>query len=117
MRRILAVDDEPSVLAVVRDILASAGYTVATAPSATDALERIEQDTFDLIITDLRMPGMSGQDLIARLREHPVYRKVPIVVLATGAEEAHLDSLKVDMRIGKPFAPRTLLTAVTALIG
>jgi CheY-like chemotaxis protein len=117
MRRVLAIDDDPSILAVVKDILGSSGYTISVAPSAAEALKKIEMDTFDLVITDLRMPGMSGQELIAQLRQHPTYRKVPIVVLATGAEEAELATLKVDMRIGKPFVPRTLLTAVAALIG
>jgi CheY-like chemotaxis protein len=117
MRRVLAVDDEPSVLALVRDILGNSGYTVTAVPSAAEALRRVEIDTFDLIITDLRMPEMSGQELIGQLRGHPAYKKVPILVLATGAEEAELDALKVDMRIGKPFAPKTLLTAVAALIG
>jgi len=117
MRRVLAVDDEPTVLAVVRDILSGSGYTVTAVTSASEAARRVEIDTFDLVITDLRMPDMSGQELIALLRAHPEYKKVPILVLATGAEEAELDTLKVDMRIGKPFAPKTLLTAVTALIG
>jgi CheY-like chemotaxis protein len=117
MRRVLAVDDDPSILGVVKDILLTSGYTITTVSSGTAALERIELDSFDLVITDLRMPGMSGSELIGRLRQHPTYRKVPILVLATGAEEAELGALKVDMRVGKPFAPRTLLTAVTALIG
>ena len=117
MKRVLAIDDDPSIRAIVKDILSSSGYTISTVPSAPEALERIEVDSFDLVITDLRMPGMSGQELITQLRQHPTYGKVPIVVLATGAEEAETAHLEVDMRIGKPFAPRTLLAAVTALIG
>ena len=117
MRRVIVVDDEPTVLALVRDILVSSGYTVTTVPSGTEALRRLEIDTFDLVITDLRMPEMSGRELIAQLRAQPAYKKVPILVLATGAEEAELDTLKVDMRIGKPFPPKMLVTAVRALIG
>lgn len=117
MRRVLAVDDEPTVLALLRDILGSSGYTVTAVPSGAEALRRLEMDTFDLVITDLRMPEMSGKELITQLRANPAYKKTPILVLATGAEEAELDALNVDMRVGKPFAPKTLLSAVMALIG
>jgi CheY-like chemotaxis protein len=117
MRRVLAVDDEPTILALVRDILGSSGFTVTAVRSAAEALRRMEMDTFDLVITDLRMPEMSGHELIEQLRAHPAYKRTPILVLASGADQADLDPLKVDMRIGKPFAPKTLLSAVTALIG
>ncbi len=117
MRRVLVVDDDPSVLAVVKDILGKSGYAVSTAPNGVEALRRLEADLYDLVITDLRMPEMSGPELIARLQQDPTYSRIPIVVLATGAEGADLGTLKVDGRVSKPFAPRTLLNAVAALIG
>lgn len=117
MRRVLVVDDDPSILAVVKDILGKSGYTVSAVPNGVEALRRLEADLYDLVITDLRMPEMSGPELIARLQQDPTYSRIPIVVLATGAESADLGTLKVDGRVSKPFAPRTLLNAVAALIG
>jgi CheY-like chemotaxis protein len=117
MRRVLAVDDDPSILAVIKDILTKSGYTVNVVPNGVEAMRRLEVDSFDLVITDLRMPEMSGPELIVQMQKDVTYNKIPIVVLATGAESADLGSLKVDARVSKPFVPKTLLNAVAALIG
>jgi CheY-like chemotaxis protein len=117
MRRVLVVDDDPSMVAVIKDILGKSGYTVTGVPSGAEALRRLEVDTFDLVVTDLRMPEMSGAELIGRLQKDTTYAKIPILVLSTGAETAELGTLKVDARVSKPFVPRTLLNAVGALIG
>lgn len=117
MRRVLVVDDDPSILAVIKDILTKSGYTVAGVPSGAEALRRLDGDMFDLVITDLRMPEMSGTDLITQLQKDAAYSKIPILVLATGADSADLRNLRVDGRVSKPFVPKTLLNAVAALIG
>src|SRR5262245_34520753 len=117
MRRVLAVDDDPSILAVIKDILTKSGYTVTVVPNGVEAMRRLEVDAFDIVITDLRMPEMAGPELITRLQKDTTYSKIPILVLATGAESADLGSLKVDARVSKPFVPKTLLNAVAALIG
>jgi two-component system chemotaxis response regulator CheY len=117
MRRVLAVDDDPSILAVIKDILSKTGYIVTVVPNGAEALRRMDGDTPDLVITDLRMPEMSGPELITHLQKDATYSKIPILVLATGAESADLGNLKVDARVSKPFVPKTLLNAVAALIG
>ena len=117
MRRVLAVDDDPSILAVIKDILIKSGYTVNVVPNGIEALRRLEVDSFDLVITDLRMPEMSGPELIVQMQKDTTYARIPILVLATGAESADLGRLKVDARVSKPFVPKTLLNAVSALIG
>ncbi|MBI2467520.1 MAG: response regulator [Candidatus Rokubacteria bacterium] len=117
MRRVLAVDDDPSILAVIKDILSKAGYTISVVPNGVEALRRLEVDLYDLVITDLRMPEMSGVELITHLQKDATYSKIPIIILATGAESAELGNVKVDARVSKPFVPKTLLNAVAALIG
>lgn len=117
MRRVLAVDDDPSILAVIQDILSKSGYTISVVTSGSEAIQRLEVDTFDLVITDLRMPEMSGAEVISHLRRSQALARMPIVVLATGADSADLGNLKVDARVSKPFMPKTLLNAVSALIG
>lgn len=117
MRRVLAVDDDPSILAVIKDILSKAGYTISVVPNGVEALRRLEVDQYDLVITDLRMPEMSGIELITHLQKDATYSKIPIIILATGAESAELGNVKVEARVSKPFVPKTLLNAVAALIG
>ena len=71
-RSILVVDDEPSIQGLLVEALAREGYKVDTAASGSSALAKIEKRHYDLIISDLKMPGVSGVDLYERIREtHP----------------------------------------------
>src|SRR5918995_1647293 len=64
--RILIVDDEENVLALCQTILQKRGYEVERASTAEEALDRLESELFDVVITDLKMPGMSGLDLLSK---------------------------------------------------
>jgi CheY-like chemotaxis protein len=66
--RILVIDDEADIREALNDLLSSVGYEVSTAASGNVAVERAEREPFDLAITDLRMPGLSGVDTVAALR-------------------------------------------------
>jgi CheY-like chemotaxis protein len=66
--RILVIDDEADIREALDAILSSMGYEVSTAESGGAAVERAEREPFDLAITDLRMPGLSGVDTVAALR-------------------------------------------------
>jgi two-component system response regulator PilR (NtrC family) len=66
--RILVIDDETDIREALDAILSSTGYEVSTAESGAAAVERAEREPFDLAITDLRMPGLSGVDTVAALR-------------------------------------------------
>lgn len=79
--RILLVDDEPDFLAGLSLVLQGEGYPVHTAPSGEEALELMRRQDFDLVVTDMIMPGMKGMELLARIRE----RHSPTeVIMATG---------------------------------
>jgi DNA-binding response OmpR family regulator len=80
-QRLLVIDDDPSILRLVRSILTRAKYYVVTCPSAREALRRLNADTFDCIITDAVMPVMNGYDLTGLVREHPKHQAVPILML------------------------------------
>lgn len=69
MARILIVDDELSIVEVLRTLLRKGGHDVVSASCAKDALKMLKEDVFDLMITDIRLPGMSGIDLMAKARE------------------------------------------------
>jgi CheY-like chemotaxis protein len=68
--RILLVDDNAHGLSARRSVLEELGYRIATAASAAEALDQFHSQTFDLVVTDYKMPRMDGVELIARLRKH-----------------------------------------------
>ena len=113
--RILVVDDEPGLRKMLSFELVFLGYEVVTAESADEALEILQREKFDLVITDVRMPGsMDGIDLVERRRKEDPQMKV---VFITGfALEEKLDTaLKHPLNrcLKKPFDLNELTTAIT----
>ncbi|MDM7916160.1 MAG: sigma-54 dependent transcriptional regulator [Candidatus Eisenbacteria bacterium] len=113
MSRILCIDDEPLAVAVLEDYLAKIGHQAVLTSSVGDALKVIQQQPFDLIISDARMPGASGLDLLDQLREEG--QEIP-VILTTGY--ASVEHAVQSMRRGaidyltKPFRFEALRLAV-----
>ncbi len=66
---VLVVDDEPVLRDICREALSEAGYHVAVAENGGEALAKLGRAGYDLVISDLRMPGMSGQDLLGHIRQ------------------------------------------------
>lgn len=77
--RVLLVDDEPDVLAALSPALQRRGLRVATAPGGVEALESLRRERFDVVVTDLRMPGMDGMDLLRAVRE--LDQTVEVIIL------------------------------------
>jgi cyclic di-GMP phosphodiesterase len=112
--RILLVDDEPAVRELLRVTLESAEVMVAEAGSVTEAQAEIDVEMPDLIVLDLRMPGVGGIELCVRLKSAAATRHIPIVLL-TGADDeearrAH--DAGADALVRKPFSPLELLAVV-----
>jgi len=80
-KKILVVDDEVSVLALLKEIFSTAGYKVRTARNAEEALKILQTETIMVMFLDLRLPGMNGIDLCWKIREKD---KIPIVYAVTG---------------------------------
>lgn len=78
--RILVIDDEAGIREALDALLSSVGYEVSTAESGNVAVERAEREPFDLAITDLRMPGLSGVDTVAALRR--IKPSLPVIVVS-----------------------------------
>jgi CheY-like chemotaxis protein len=108
---ILVVDDEPGVAETLTDFLALDGYEVETAPNGRLALERIGQRVFDAILSDIRMPGLSGIDLyhaLERDQPHLTRRFVLVTGSALTAEARQfLAETKVPI-VSKPFSMQEL---------
>ena len=77
--RVLVVDDEPIIRELLAECLDSAGYEAHCVGSAEEGLKALEADVFDLILTDMKMPGMSGLDFLYRIREH--HGPVPVILM------------------------------------
>ena len=114
--RVLVVDDEPSVQEVARAYLEREGFIVDSAMTGEEALAAIERKPPQLIVLDLMLPGVSGEDIAARVRERS---DVPILMLtAKAGEEQRLAgfALGADDYLVKPFSPRELVARVKAVL-
>lgn len=117
--RILVVDDEPDITALVAYHLAKAGYRVSTAANGPDALKAARDERPDIVILDLMLPGVSGYDVLAELRRRDETREVGVILLTSRREEADRIrglSLGADDYLSKPFSPQELSLRVNALL-
>jgi len=117
--KILLVDDEPALRELLRTTLESVEIAVDEAASAEEAETRIRRRRPDLIVLDLRMPGMSGSELCRRLKSDERTSRIPIVLL-TGADEEEARSARragADALVRKPFSPLELLAVIERAAG
>jgi DNA-binding NarL/FixJ family response regulator len=118
-KRLLVVDDDPGLLLAVSDTLRAEGYDVATARRGADALVSVAQTVPDLIISDIRMPGMDGYQLVRNLRSNARTRLVPIVFLTAKDETAdRIEGFRtgVDAYVTKPFDSEELVAIVAGIL-
>ena len=114
-KQLLVVDDDTSLLLAVSETLRAEGYEVQTARRGNEAMIRVAESLPDLIISDIRMPGMDGYALVRNLRASPRTRLVPIVFLT--AKDETTDRIAgfrsgVDAYVTKPFEPEELVAIV-----
>jgi len=117
--RILVVDDEPDITALVAYHLAKAGYRVSTAANGPDALKAAREERPDVVILDVMLPGVSGYDVLAELRRREETRDVGVILLTARREEPDRIrglSLGADDYLTKPFSPAELALRVNALL-
>jgi DNA-binding response OmpR family regulator len=113
-RRILVLDDDLTLLRVIRLSLSLEGFEVSTAADGVEGLEHIEGSHFDLVVLDLQMPRMDGRSFFRALRQRG--HEVPVLILsAYGAEEARLE-LNAEGAISKPFDPSDLVNNIWQLL-
>ena len=117
--RILVVDDEPDIVALVAYHLAKAGYRVSTAASGGDALEMAREERPALVVLDLMLPGLSGFEVLERLRADDQTRAIAVLMLTARREEPDRIrglSLGADDYLAKPFSPQELVLRVGAIL-
>src|SRR6266566_2776395 len=117
--RVLVVDDEPDITALVAYHLAKAGYRVITAANGRDALRTARQERPDLVVLDLMLPGVSGYDVLAELRGREETKDLGVILLTARKDEPDRIkglSLGADDYLPKPFSPQELVLRVGAVL-
>lgn len=114
-KKIMTVDDSPTIRQMLSLALKGAGYEVVEAENGKDALSKLESEKVNMLITDLNMPQMDGIELIRCVRQSPGLRFLPIIMLTTESHETKRQQGKAAGASGwivKPFKPEQLLKVV-----
>lgn len=117
--RILIVDDEPDILALCSYHLARVGYRVSTAATGPEGLRAARDERPALIVLDLMLPGISGFEVLERLRSDNATREIAVLMLTARREEPDRIrglSLGADDYLTKPFSPQELVLRVGAIL-
>jgi DNA-binding response OmpR family regulator len=117
--RLLLIDDDARLAAMVGDYLRAAGYAVETAGTLAAGRERLRHGGYDALVLDLMLPDGDGLDLTRELRAEPATRRLPLLMLtARGEPMDRIVGLEIgaDDYLPKPFEPRELLARVKALL-
>ncbi len=114
--KVLVADDDADLRDLVAFTLTQAGYLVIKVPDGPTALRRFEEESPDLVVLDINMPGLSGFQVCEGIRKRSA---VPVIMLTVRGEEEDLVralGLGADDYLNKPFSPRTLLARIKALL-
>lgn len=112
-KKILVIDDDPTLVKVIQPFLESHGYEVSLAGDGEEGIAQVKKSTPDLIVLDVQMPRMNGYTFVFELKKVASSKAVPIIVLT--AKEGMAEIFKVEgvkEYITKPFKPEVLLTAI-----
>jgi two-component system phosphate regulon response regulator PhoB len=118
-QRVLVVEDEPDIAALLAYHLTREGYRVETATTGQEGLAAVNREAPDLMVLDLMLPGVSGLDVLRAVRSEPVTEDMPVLVLTAlrEAEDRILGfQLGADDYLTKPFSPKELVLRVGAIL-
>ncbi len=110
--RVLAIDDDAGLLDLIIDTLTDEGYEVITSTAGADALVLAQQSSPDVILLDLVMPGMSGEDFIKNYRQQPGEHAPIIVISAVTGAAARAEQAGARCFLEKPFDLGTLIQVI-----
>lgn len=119
-RTILIVDDDPALLELAAAALEPLGRPVRTAADAASALESLGEGRPALLVLDLRLPGMSGLELMERVAAAPALNGLPVLVVTAWAQRDVLDrarALGAEAVMTKPYSPAALRDMAAAILG
>ncbi|GAB1544127.1 response regulator transcription factor [Scytonema sp. NUACC21] len=117
--QLLLVDDEPGLREAVKDYMQESGFGVQVASNAKEGWELVQQNTPDLVISDIMMPQVDGYQFLKQLRDDPRFRSLPVIFLtAKGMTTDRIQGYQagVDAYLPKPFDPEELVAIVENLL-
>lgn len=117
--RVLVVEDEPDIAALVAYQLTREGYRVETAGTGPEAMQAVGRDAPDVIVLDRMLPGLSGDEVLKSLRSEPATAGIPVLMLTALKEQGdRIEGLELgaDDYLAKPFSPRELVLRVQAIL-
>ena len=116
--KVLVVDDQQTMRGLARQCLKRLGVVDVTLAAAGDqALEAMMTKKFDVVISDLNMPGLSGVELAEKIKAHPVLRSIPVFLATSDAYRDQASSDTVDHFVAKPFSVADMRTAIETHLG
>jgi CheY-like chemotaxis protein len=120
-KRILVAEDHPGIARVIKFNLERSGWDVTMAENGQEAWSMVQEDQFDMIVSDQQMPEMNGSEFCARMRTLENYADVPAVLLTAKGLEMDADwlrdNLKIERVFFKPFSPTELIDYVQQVLG
>lgn len=119
MKTILIVDDSEPMRGVMRIVLMRAGYQVVEACDGRDALSRLEERKFDLVVSDLNMPNMDGISLVNAMKRLQAHESIPVIMLSSEMDEEIIKqglSAGAAVWLSKPFQPARMLVLISELV-
>ena len=117
--RVLVVEDEPDIAALIAYQLTREGFRVETVGSGPEALDAVGREIPDLVVLDRMLPGLSGDDVLGRLKSEPATTNVPVLVLTAKREqEDRIEGLELgaDYHLPKPCSPTVLVLRARAIL-
>lgn len=119
MARVLIADDDADIRDLVEFKLTQSGHLVTAVEDGMAALRAAREQPFELVLLDIRMPGMSGLDVCRAVRADPTTASLPVILITARSQEGDVElgfAAGADDYIVKPFSPRELSSRVTAML-
>lgn len=120
MERILVIEDQEDNRAILRDLLASAGFVYLEATDGLAGVAAAERERPDLILMDIQLPELDGYDATRRIKANPSLADIPIIAVtsyALSGDEAKARAAGCDDYVTKPYSPRALIAKVRQYLG
>jgi CheY-like chemotaxis protein len=115
-KRVLVVEDDPALRAVVRFSLQRAGFDVVAGANGSEGWRHLQKEAIDMVVSDQQMPLITGLELCGMMREDPRFALLPVVLLTGKGFELDAEQLRRDLGVSKlmskPFSPRELVAVV-----
>ncbi|WP_118137323.1 response regulator [Oceanicella sp. SM1341] len=116
--KVLVVDDQQTMRGLARQALKHIGVVdVSLAATGEGALDVMNTKMFDVVISDLNMPGLSGLDLARKIKSHPVFNRIPVFLATSDAYRDQATADLVDQFVAKPFSAADMRQALEAHLG